>query len=67
MSRVEDWKDTMDAQLNGSYGQTGLIQQMRNFLEARKKSDNSLVWKIAIAAILLPIGYDVIKHLIGWH
>jgi len=66
VSRIEDWKENTHSDLYGSYGQPGLISQMRSFIDARKKSDNSLVWKIAIAAILFPIAYDVIKHLAGW-
>lgn len=66
MDRLEQWKANTDAQLYGSFGKPGLIQEMRTFFDSRKRSDNTLVLKIGAMGILLPIAYDILKHIGGW-
>lgn len=66
MDRLEQWKQSTDVQLYGSYGKPGLIQEMRTFFDTRRRSENSMVMKIAVLAIAMPIFYDILKHLGGW-
>lgn len=67
MDRLEQWKTVTDGHLYGKgYGDPGLIQEMKTFLESRKRSDSGLVWKIGIVAVVLPIAYDILKHAVGW-
>jgi hypothetical protein len=66
MDRVEEWKRTTHAELYGEYGQPGLIQLMRTYLVGQQGRDRFLPLKVGVLAIVIPLGYDIIKHLIGW-
>jgi hypothetical protein len=66
MALIERWKEDMNAILVGEFGQPGLVQQMRTFIDNKKESDRWVVVKVAIAAIGAPILYDAFKHWVGW-
>jgi len=66
MDRVEEWKRSTHAELYGEYGQPGLVQLMRTYLSGQQSRDKMLPFKVGILAIVIPVCYDVVKHLIGW-
>lgn len=73
MEQMEEWKESLDSQLNGSYGKPGLLGEMRTFFAIQanretteEKRSKRYVLLVAALAILIPIGYDLIKHAAGW-
>jgi|HubBroStandDraft_1064217.scaffolds.fasta_scaffold52220_8 hypothetical protein len=66
MDRIEEWKRTTHAELFGEYGKPGLIQEMRTFFAVQQSRDKSLPLKVGVLAIIIPLGYDIIKHMAGW-
>ena len=66
VTRLEEWKRTTHEDLYGSYGRPGLIQLMRDFFAVQGAHDRYLPLKVGVLAILIPIAYDVLKHLAGW-
>lgn len=69
MARYEGWQERVHLDLYGGNGQTGVVPEIRTFLEIQKRRLNEAQWKapvlVGLLAIVIPILYDISKHALG--
>lgn len=71
VATLEGWRDRVDHDLYGN-GRPGLVDQLKDFLAVQTskkheatRNDRRHTFLVALAAIAIPILYDIAKHSLG--